>query len=101
VNDATIQEIARLTDGFVGRDLSKMIAEMRRCAQVAPNRTLTKAMVNEVVARKCKERVQQAGGFKREEVQVRTTSKPAATSVAAVPTAVPVKGKQTSKSRRS
>lgn len=73
VNDAAIQEIARLTDGFVGRDLSKMVFEMRRRAQVSPNKTLTKAMVDEVVARKCKEHAQQDGGFKRQDVQVRTT----------------------------
>jgi len=65
VNDVSIQEIARLTDGFVGRDLSKMVFEMRRRALASPNKTLTKAMVDEVVARKLKERAQQDGGFKR------------------------------------
>lgn len=75
VNDAMIQEIARRTEGFVGRDLSKMVFEMRRRAQVSPNKTLTKAMVEEVVARKLKEHEQQEGGFQRQAKMTKPAAK--------------------------
>ncbi len=91
LDDAMIEAIARQTDGFVGRDLSKMVFEMRRCAQVSADKTLTKEMVNTVVARKIKEHAQQDGGFKREETRVQST--PAA-SVAPVVNPAPVKERQ-------
>lgn len=76
VNDEMISEIARRTDGFVGRDISKMVFEMRRRARVSPTKTLTKAMVDEVVTRKCNERAQKEAGFKREEVRVKSAATP-------------------------
>lgn len=66
MSEEMIADIARRTEGFVGRDLSKMIFEMRRKASVSANKTLTKEMVNEVVNRKVQEHAQKQGGFKRE-----------------------------------
>lgn len=96
VNDAAIQEIARRTDGFVGRDLSKMVFEMRRRAQVSPNKTLTKEMVDDVVTRKCSEHAQQHGGFKRPDA---VKAAPAAPVVPAVVSPVRVKTTKAKNSR--
>lgn len=64
LSDAKMREIARQTNGFVGRDLSKMIFEMRRRATITKNKTLTAQIIDQVVTRKITEINNEKQGFK-------------------------------------
>jgi len=103
VNDAMIQEIARKIDGYVGRDISKMVFEMRRIARISPGKTLSKAMVEEVVDRKIKEHNQKQGGFTKDDFRVKslTAAKPVASVVTPVVIAKPAPVKQVQPARGS
>lgn len=64
ISKAMIQEIAKQTEGFVGRDIAKMILSMQAQAFASDKKTLTKEIVNKTVESKIKQYNDIKAGFK-------------------------------------
>ena len=60
-----LEEIAQKLDGFVGRDISKLIIAIQSEAYASPKGYITKDMVNEVVQQKIDQKIMLQKDFKQ------------------------------------
>jgi len=64
LNKESLAEIAQRLDGFVGRDISKLVIALQSQAYASSNGRITKEMVDQVVQRKIAQKESQQQGFK-------------------------------------
>lgn len=64
INQNKILEIAKQTEGFVGRDISKMVLSMQAQAFATNDKTLTEQIINKTVKDKIEQKKRSLEGFK-------------------------------------
>ena len=63
INDSLIEEITKKTDGFVGRDISKLMISILANVRTSKARILTKEIIDAVVKQKVEQKHKEASGF--------------------------------------
>lgn len=69
LSEDAVRSIAQSIDGFVGRDISKLIIKLQSNALTNDGTLLTRQMIADAVAQKIQEKKQSKEGFKRTEAQ--------------------------------